>query len=701
MENKYSILIVDDDEDNITILQLQLRNYFSNIITASDGQKGLAAFGEYHPDIVLTDIRMPNMNGMEMSKRIREVNKQTIIIVLSAFDDSDLLREAITSGVNNYILKPFNKAELLRVIEKSINDMELSFRAKNAGNEMRSEKYDRLEEEYRKKTDELLVINELLQKEIQDRRLIEADLVHARSLADSANRAKDRFIANMSHELRTPLNGVIGLTSLLFKTGLDKKQYEYIKYIQLSARTLLSIVNDILDMSSIEAGKFRVGRVEFNLRNTIEYVLFPVMLGAKKNNIKTEKSLAHNVPPLLFGDEERLKQVLNNLLSNALKFTHEGSITLSVAVQKQVNTTFYLRFSVTDTGIGISSDGVKKIFQRFVQVDDSPTRKYGGTGLGLYITKQIVDTLGGEITVESAPGVGTEFSVVLPFEAAEEEKPHDRTESIEEFVKQWDIDRNKFRILVCEDNDINREMVFDFLSEYGYRVDAAANGKETLELCSEAIYDLILLDLQYPDFSGYDLAKILREPNSVNRTTTIVALTAHSSSIEEQKCLEAGMDGFLSKPIDLDRLEAEIVLYLKKGKKKKQTAVIEPDKPQETVAPVDFELLKKVVRGNIAQLKKYIHKLLDYYPDEFEQLRNAVKNNDLEKVRQLSHRLKATFGNFNAKKVVVGLQAIYDAAEHSASGNLTSLFSEVENDVTLVRNYVNEYINTLDKEMTN
>jgi PAS domain S-box-containing protein len=396
------------------------------------------------------------------------------------------------------------------------------------------------------------------------------ELERALTAAREATRMKSRFLANMSHEIRTPMNGVLGMTDFLLGSGLSPEQREYAESIKRSGDSLLALINDILDLSSIESGNLRLDRVEFSLRSTMEETASLFALQARAKGLEFVFSLAPGLPDGAFGDPGRLRQVLTNLLGNAIKFTERGQIGLKAEILSQTRDGIQLKFTVHDTGIGIPAVEQGRLFDSFTQVDDSNTRKYGGTGLGLAISRQLVELLGGEIGVESEPGRGSRFWFTAGFgKSARREasgargtpaqrvaaaKSQTGTAQRTPAPAQVSPAHQSMRILLAEDNEINQRITLRLLQKLGLPADAVVNGREAVEALEKRKYDLVLMDCQMPDMDGFEATAVIRsrEGNGVHQT--ICALTANAMEGDRERCLAAGMDDYISKPVGLEKL---------------------------------------------------------------------------------------------------------------------------------------------------
>ncbi|MFQ5515418.1 MAG: response regulator [Myxococcota bacterium] len=377
--------------------------------------------------------------------------------------------------------------------------------------------------------------------------------------AEQASRAKSEFLANMSHEIRTPMNGVVGAADLLSDSDLSDEQADLVQTIQSSADALLTLINDILDFSKLEAGKLQLETRAFDLQAVIEEAVAVMSPLARDKGITLVSTYESDAPRWVMGDPARVRQILFNLLSNAVKFTTVGGVTVHTACDELSSEHTTLRVEVRDTGIGIAPEALDRIFEKFTQADASTTRRFGGTGLGLTITRELIVRMGGRIEAESDEGSGSIFRIHLPLALAKESET--LTESETRSAVQEDSPRNA-SVLLVEDIPINREITSRILEKLGCRVDVAKDGLEALDAVERRRYDLILMDCQMPHMDGFDATREIRRRESESTRTPIVAITANALDGDRESCLAAGMDDYLTKPVERRRLQAILRRWL-------------------------------------------------------------------------------------------------------------------------------------------
>jgi signal transduction histidine kinase/CheY-like chemotaxis protein len=466
------------------------------------------------------------------------------------------------------------------------------------------------------------------------------ELAAQKKIAERAVLAKDSFLANMSHEIRTPLNAIIGFTDLLSQTFLDTTQRDYISSVQIAQENLLLLVNDILDLSKIESGNLTIDAEPFHLKNTLKHV-YDLLKVKVHDNIEFNLFLDADLPEIVIGDQGRLNQILVNLAGNALKFTEEGEVTVSVKKIEETDEEYSLRFSVKDTGIGIDQAKLKSIFERFTQAEESTTRKFGGTGLGLNIVKQLIELQNSEIHVKSKPGFGSEFFFVLTYKKA------NHIQAIVETTTEFNP--GNLKILLCEDNVLNQKLVKNVIQNFGFELDIVGNGEDGITLLSKNEYDLVLMDLQMPIKDGYQTTQYIR--NEMNLTVPIIAMTAHSLVGEQELCYKIGMNAYVPKPFKQEQLLEAIKTVITKDVNPIQKRII------------DFSFIDEVSRGEANFRKDMIDLFLEKIPTEVIELGEAVRNNDFNTAMRLCHNMKSSLDIFMLKDLSNYLSTIEKEAK--------------------------------------
>ena len=481
------------------------------------------------------------------------------------------------------------------------------------------------------KNDEGKIIGSIgIHLDITHQKEIEKELIEAKLKAEESAKTKEEFLANMSHEIRTPMNVILGMSNQLYKTELNKQQNFYVNTINGAADNLLVIINDILDISKIEAGKLKLEAITFNIRDVIKRSITVLSLKAEEKGLELKMQIDKSIASVLVGDPYRLNQIMLNLISNAVKFTEKGSV--EVFCKAKIYNDKYQQLSITvkDTGIGMDEVYQSKLFQKFLQEENSTSRKYGGTGLGLSITKQLVDLMNGEIKVESKKNKGTTIELLIPFPIG---KPEDLESENPAKVDSRIL--NGKRILLVEDNHMNRLLAIEILKYYGAEIDEAINGKIATELISENKYDVVLMDLSMPIMDGYEATSIIR--NKLKSATPIIALTANAIKGENKKCLEAGMNDYISKPFD----ETSLVQTI--GKWMGQKISINELPKQITALENELFSLKKIreiSKGN----ENFVQKIVQTFSEQMQisliEMRNAIAANDYDLLYLHAHKSK-------------------------------------------------------------
>jgi PAS domain S-box-containing protein len=506
-------------------------------------------------------------------------------------------------------------------------------------------------------------------------------LIEAKKKAESAEQLQEQFLANMSHEIRTPMNGITGMTNILMSTSLDEKQKEFVKIIKQSSDNLLVLINDILDLSKIKSGKLSLEKTSFKLREVLDNTLAPFYLKAKEKNIQLQLLQDNSLPGLVEGDPYRLNQILNNLLSNAMKFTERGSVRVSVKQVQHTDDTVLLEFAVSDTGIGIPADKLESIFNSFEQASTSTTRQFGGTGLGLAISKQLAEMQGGNIGVTSTIGAGTTFSFVIPYRFVEKENQASVI-SINNAPDNSALAGKK--ILVAEDNEINQKVIFHVLGKEGIHVQLADNGREAVNLLEQGQeYDLIIMDLQMPVMDGFQATTYIRQKLRCN--TPIIAMTASVLRNEKVKCFELGMNEYLSKPFVPAELFVQLKRFLYPQSSSMTPKPVNTTQPEEQPAGLyDLSYLQDM--DDNEYLCEILQLFLDTTPVMLDELSNEVLHENWEVVNKKAHKLKSNLGILKMNNMLELVAAIErQAKEKSETDKIEGKLKQVTEQFGLIR----------------
>jgi signal transduction histidine kinase/DNA-binding response OmpR family regulator len=523
--------------------------------------------------------------------------------------------------------------------------------------------------------DDILRIGEILTNTVNERKEFEKQIEESRHKAEESLETRKLFLANISHEIRTPINAISGMSGILADTEISETQKQYVNAIQSSSKSLMVIVNDILDMSKLESGKFSAEFIPFDLRAILDPLYTTYLLRTDEKGIAFSVNYPSDMPKWLFGDPTRLGQILNNLISNAIKFTDKGKVTLKITFDKKGKHNEFC-FSVTDTGIGIDQEKLKSIFEFFSQEDNTITRRFGGTGLGLAISKSISELLGGEIIVESEKNVGSTFKFRLTMPEASEQLKNEAT------VIQSDLKGKN--VLIVEDNELNRFLAVTILKKWNANIHIAVNGEEAVKAVSKLNIDIVLMDIQMPVMDGVAAAIIIR--SELKSNVPIIALTANALESEKEKCWQAGMNEYITKPYNPEFLREKIIFLTEHNSKSEE--------PNSELISLDN--LHSLMNGSKEQMIRMTKVFLDQIDKHFNELKFALNENDVDQISAITHKLKSSFQLFGMNKTGVLLERIEQRAKtlniHELSSELQIILNMQPRLTYLVQKELNQLI---------
>ena len=523
--------------------------------------------------------------------------------------------------------------------------------------------------------DDILRIGEILTNTVNERKEFEKQIEESRQKAEESLETRKLFLANISHEIRTPISAISGMSGILADTEISETQKQYVKAIQSSSKSLMVIVNDILDMSKLESGKFSAEFIPFDLRAILDPLYTTYLLRTDEKGIAFSVDYPSDMPKWLFGDPTRLGQILNNLISNAIKFTDKGKVTLKITFDKKGKHNEFC-FSVTDTGIGIDQEKLKTIFEFFSQEDNTITRRFGGTGLGLAISKSISELLGGEIIVESEKNVGSTFKFCLTMPEASEQLKNETA------IVRTDLKGKN--VLIVEDNELNRFLAVTILKKWNANIHIAENGEEAVKAVSSLDIDIVLMDIQMPVMDGVAAAIAIR--SELKSNVPIIALTANALESEKEKCWQAGMNEYITKPYNPEFLREKIIFLTEHNSKSE-----EPNSEN-----ISLDNLHSLMNGSKEQMIRMTEVFLDQIEKHFNELKFALNENNLDQISAITHTLKSSFKLFGLNKTGVLLERIEQRAKtldrHELNSELQIILNMQPRLTYLVKKELNQLI---------
>ena len=620
-----TILLVEDNPGDARLVSIYLaetdpdRFSVTHVSTIKDAEERLA---QDTFDVVLLDLGLPDASGIELVARTKEARPDIPIVVLTGRTDEETGMEAVKEGAQDYLLKAELSGSLLA----------------------RSIRY------------------------AVERHHAGVALEEAKKAAEEANESKSRFLASISHEVRTPLNTIMSMSELLLRKGLPHTHEEYVDAIKISADSLLEIITDILDISRIEAGKLTLEAADFEFRAALDGMLKALGIWASQKGLNLRHEVDDDVPHVVIGDPTRLRQIVSNLVSNAVKFTEHGSIDVKVAVNSKEEDGVGLLISVEDTGVGIPEGKQAAIFEAFSQVDTSTTRRHSGSGLGLAIANQLVAMMDGRLWVESEVGQGSKFCFTAHFKlGADLASPEDASgDSFASETQPQSPAGRSLRVLAVDDIRFNLIAVRELLGDCGHSVVTIGSAPEALELLKTDSFDVVLMDVQMPDMDGFQATSAIRATEKEEGSRTpIIGLTAHATEEDRERCRQAGMDGYVPKPIQIDdllRVMGQVVFGSAAA-----AVVADRKKSRDEDDCFDRQTALDQLDGNEALLKRLVALFFADYPGYLAEIREAIEAGDPHKLGEAAHGLK---GPVSTIALTRALELVVDLQDRGRQGNL-------------------------------
>jgi signal transduction histidine kinase/HPt (histidine-containing phosphotransfer) domain-containing protein len=635
---------MDDRPENLHLMRVIFENEGFQVAQAETGEAALALIAAQLPDVALLDVRLPGMSGIETLSKLKVIAPELLVIMITAYGEVSAAVEAMKLGAEDFLIRPIQSDRIVLTVVRAMERREL--RAQ-------------LEEFNRRKTRE-------------------QELTRIRDAALELARLKSEFMARVSHEIRTPLNAIVGFTEMLLFSKLDRATRQRVETIRSNCEILMAVVDDLLDYSKLNAGKAALDEAPFELAQLLRETIESFMPGAAAKGLALDWQIDEGLADSMRGDARRLRQVLNNLISNSIKFTAHGHVKLDVRRVESDSDGDLIQFEIADTGIGIPTEIQGRLFQPFVQADSSTSRVYGGTGLGLAIAARVVKQMGGKIWFNTEVDNGSTFYFTARFKKESPQRKSGAAAPAQDlrpfgmgqtFPRRRDGAKRRMSVLVVDDNTSSRSLATLQLSALGYEARTVEDGRRALNELARKNYDIVLMDCEMPGMDGYTTTAEIRRREGSEKHIVVIAMTAHAFEAVRSRCLACGMDDFLAKPVTLSAMVKVLELWTARIESGETARLESPSAPKLSSSQLDdgyineLHLLSPAAGTDV--FESLVNSFLSEVPAKIAELKLSIGSKDVESLRQAAHALKGAANTVGAVGFARVCSTVQETAEKS------------------------------------